>query len=132
MQLTALTTRVAGAASPAALAAKEVLGALIHRIAGAGRLRIDEARATQLVHAVDGGTTLSLIATPEKHRDPTVSHLAREAVVAAITTGAPASSAPGPGGAAVAPRGLLPRTTALTPGEYALLTELPDHVAASE
>ncbi|MFG2130795.1 TetR/AcrR family transcriptional regulator [Streptomyces sp. NPDC048751] len=120
-----------GAMSPAALAALEVLGAHIHRIAEAGRLRVDEARATQLVHAVGGGTTLALIATPEDRRDLTVSHLAREAVIAAITTDAPAPAPPGPAGAALTLRALLPQTSTLTPGEHALLAELLDRIARS-
>lgn len=118
-----------GATSPAAVTALAVLGAHIHRIAEAGRLRIDEARATQLVHAVGGGTTLALIATPPDHRDITVSQLAREAVIATITTDVPVTAAPGPAGAAVALRALLPQTTALTAGELALLTELLDRIA---
>jgi AcrR family transcriptional regulator len=118
-----------GATSPAASAALDMLGAHIHRIAEAGRLRVDEARAAQLVLAVGGGTTLALIATPEDRRDLTVSHLAREAVITAITTDAPATTPPGPAGAALALRALLPRTNVLTPGEQGLLTELLDRIA---
>ncbi|WP_338692844.1 TetR/AcrR family transcriptional regulator [Streptomyces sp. Q6] len=120
-----------GAESSAALAAREVLGAHIHRIAEAGRLRIDEPRAAQLVHAAGGGTTLALISAPEERRDLTVSHLAREAVIAAITTDAPSAHAPGPAGAAVALRALLPGSAALTPGESALLAELLDRIAGA-
>ncbi|MFC8451010.1 TetR/AcrR family transcriptional regulator [Kitasatospora sp. NPDC057223] len=118
-----------GALPPAAEAALEILGAHIHRIAEAGRLRIDEERATRLVHAVGGGATLALIATPEESRDVTVSHLAREAVIAAITTDAPATDAPGPAGAALALHALLPQTTVLTAGERGLLAELLDRIA---
>ncbi|MFD7867550.1 TetR/AcrR family transcriptional regulator [Streptomyces sp. NPDC059783] len=120
-----------GTPSTAATAALEILGAHIHRIAEAGRLRIDEARATHLVHAVGGGTTLALIATPEDDRDLSVSRLAREAVISAITTEAPASPPPGPAAAAVALHALLPRTGALTAGERALLTELLDRISAT-
>jgi len=118
-----------GALPPAALAALEILGAHIRRIAEAGRLRIDEARAVQLVHAVGGGTTLALIAAPEDDRDVTVSRLAREAVIAAITTDAPATEVPGPAGAALALRALLPQTGVLTAGERGLLAELLDRIA---
>ncbi|MER5727336.1 TetR/AcrR family transcriptional regulator [Streptomyces sp. NPDC002138] len=120
-----------GVLPPAALAALEVLGAHIHRIAEAGRLRIDEERATRLVHAVGGGTTLALLATPEDRRDLGVSHLAREAVIAAITNDTPTATAPGPAAAAIALRALLPRTTALTPGEHLLFTELLDRIAGT-
>lgn len=118
-----------GATPPAAGAAAEVLAAHIHRIAEAGRLRVDEERAAQLVHAVGGGTTLALIATPEDRRDPAVSDMAREAVIAAITTDAPALAAPGPAGAAVALRAVLPQTSALTANERGLLKEWLDRIA---
>ncbi|THA50122.1 TetR/AcrR family transcriptional regulator [Streptomyces sp. A1136] len=117
------------ATPPAALAAAEVLAAHIHRIAEAGRLRVDEERAAQLVHAVGGGTVLMLLATPEDRRDLTVSDLAREAVIAAITADAPAPAPPGPAGAAVALRAVLPQTSALSASERSLLTEWLDRIA---
>ena len=120
-----------GDPSPAAVAALDVLAAHVRRIAEAGRLRTDQKRAAQLVHAVGGGTTLALIATPEDRRDMSVSHLAREAVIAAITTDTPSTAAPGPAGAAVALRALLPRTSVLTAGERGLLAELLDRIAAA-
>jgi AcrR family transcriptional regulator len=118
-----------GVVPPAALAAMEILAAHIHRVAESGRLRIDEERAAQLVHAVGSGTTLALIATPEAHRDPAVSHMAREAVIAAITTDTPTPVAPGPAGAAIALRAVLPQSDALTAGERSLLTEWLDRIA---
>lgn len=118
-----------GSVPPAARDAAEVLAAHIHRVAEAGRLRVDEERAARLVHAVGGGTTLALIATPEDQRDLTVSTLAREAVIAAITTDTPAPSTPGPAGAAVALRAALPQTSALSTGEKGLLGEWLDRIA---
>jgi hypothetical protein len=56
------------------------------------------------------------------------SGLAREAVIAAITTDAPAPPAPGPVGAAVALRAVLPQATALTRHERALLREWLDRI----
>ncbi|MEU9059568.1 helix-turn-helix domain-containing protein [Streptomyces sp. NPDC048430] len=117
------------ATPPAALAAAQVLAAHIHRIAEVGRLRVDEERAAQLVHAVGGGTVLMLIATPEDRRDLTASDLAREAVIAAIITDAPAPAEPGPAGAAVALRAVLPQTSALSANERSLLTEWLDRIA---
>lgn len=118
-----------GASSPAALAAFDVLAGHIRRIAEAGRLRIPEGRAAALVHAAGSGTTLALIATPEDARDPELSHTAREAVLAAITTGAPAASEPGPAAAAVTLRAVLPETDALTASESALMREWLDRIA---
>ena len=117
-----------GVAAPAAVAAVEVLAARIRRIAEAGRLRVPEERAAALVHAAGSGTTFALIATPEDRRDPELSATAREAVIAAITTDAPATDAPGPVAAAVALRAALPETTALTDPERTLMREWLDRI----
>lgn len=117
--------------SPAAEAGFGILAGLIRRIAEAGRLRVTEERAVQLVHAAGNGTTVALIGQPEESRDLELSVLAREAVVAAITTDAPSAAAPGPVGAAVALRAALPATDALTATEAALLREWLDRIAAA-
>ena len=120
-----------GAFPPAAVAAIGVLAGCLHRIAEAGRLRVSEERAAQLVHAAGLGTTLELIATPEDRRDLALSDAAREAVIAAITTDAPAPRAPGPVGAAVALRAVLSKTSVLTAHEQALMEEWLDRIATS-
>jgi AcrR family transcriptional regulator len=120
-----------GASPPAALAAAEILARHIRRVAEAGRLRVPEERAAALVHAAGCGTTLTLIATPEDHRDPQLSPTAREAVIAAITTDAPAAAVPGPVAAAVTLRAVLPQTDALTAPERGLMQEWLDRIAAS-
>ena len=117
-----------GQVPPAARRAAEVLAQHVRRIAEAGRLRVGEERAAQLIHAAGSGTTLTLIALPPDRRDPALSALAREAVIAAITTDAPAHVAPGPVGAAAALRAVLPQTDALTGPERALLHEWLDRV----
>lgn len=118
-----------GASPPAAVAANEILVGLIHRIAEAGRLRVSEDRAVQLVHSVGRGTTLTLIDMPEDQRDPGISELAREATVAAITTDAPAPAMSGPVNAAIALRAVLPQTTALSTPERTLMQEWLDRIA---
>jgi AcrR family transcriptional regulator len=117
-----------GAAPPAAVAGAEILAAHIRRIAEAGRLRVSEERAAHLVHAAGRGTTISLIDMPADRRDPELSAMAREAVIAAITTDRPAPASPGPVGAAVALRAVLPQTTALTDREQGLLREWLDRI----
>ncbi len=112
-----------GAASSAAVAGAEVLAGRIHRIAEAGRLRISEQRAAHLVTSAGRGITLTLISMPPDRRDPALSELAREAVIKAIITDAPADSAPGPVTAAVALRAVLPQTDVLSEGERGLLQE---------
>ena len=46
----------------------------------------------ELVRSADAGTTLNLISTPEDRRDLVLSTMAREAVIAAITTDVPVSA----------------------------------------
>jgi len=68
---------------------------------------------------------------PPACRDLALSDAAREAVIAAITTDAPAPPAPGPVGAAVALRAVLPKTSVLTAREQALMEEWLDRIATS-
>lgn len=118
-----------GAATPAAVAAFEVLAERVTRIAKAGRLAVPESRAVALIHAAGHGTTLTLIATPEADRDPQLSVAAREAVIAAITTDPSPGTSPGPVTAAVTLRAVLPGTDALTPPERTLMAEWLDRIA---
>src|SRR5436190_9249825 len=62
-----------------------VLQGFIARIAEAGRLRVDVAHATDLVHAAGTGVTITLAATPPEERDPRLSETMREAILTAIT-----------------------------------------------
>ncbi|WP_233158330.1 TetR/AcrR family transcriptional regulator [Actinokineospora bangkokensis] len=118
-----------GAANPAAEAAARVLAGQVRRIAEAGRLRVSEEHAAHLVHSAGCGMTLTQIGLPEDRRDTTLSHLAREAVIAAITTDATPTAAPGAAGAAITLRAALPGTDALTPREGALMVEWLDRIA---
>ena len=121
--------RRGAATSPAAIAGEQILAARVHRIAEAGRLRVGEERATHLVHAGGHGAALTLISLPANRRDPELSMLAREAIVAAITTDAAPAVPPGPVDAAITLRAVLPQTTALTDPEQRLLTEWLDRIA---
>ena len=112
-----------GTSPPAAVAAAKILAEQVHRIAEVGRLRVAEERAARLVYAAGCGTTLTLISMPEDQCDLTLSDLAREAVIAAITTDAPTPALPGPVGAATALRAVLPQTSVLSGPEQALLQE---------
>jgi AcrR family transcriptional regulator len=112
----------------------EVLQGLVVRIAEAGRLRVDVAHATDLIHAAGTGVTLALAATPPGERDPRLSETMREAILAAITVPASAEAANGtPDGApvpeqvavhAVALQALLPKELGvLSSAERRLLSE---------
>lgn len=114
---------------PAALQAQQVLAEHVHRIAEAGRLRVGETLAAHLIHATANGITLALLARPEAERDPALSTTAREAVITAITTDAPATSDPGPAAAALALAANLPEDTALSTNEKAMLGEWLDRIA---
>lgn len=115
---------------PAApLEAEEILRELVRRIAEAGRLRVGVERAAQMLHAAGSGVTLTLIGVEPEDRDPALSDMAREAVIAAIITDGPAPATPGPVSAAIALRAVLPQTSALSDHERALLQEWLDRVA---
>lgn len=119
-----------GGAPPAAEAGLAILATHVRRAAEAGRLRVPEEQAAQLLHAAGSGTTLALLATPADRRDPALADLAREAVIAAITTDTPPPAAPSPASAAVALRALLPHTDVLTANERDLLGEWLDRIAS--
>ena len=107
----------------------EILQRRMRNIALSGRLRVSEARAIALLHAVGTGTILTLLAQPEERRDPGLSDAAREAVIRAIT-GEPISPADtGAQGAAAALRERLDDVSVLTAGEKHFLEELLDRVA---
>src|SRR6478609_6285327 len=62
-----------------------LLQGLVARIAEAGRLRVDVAHATDLIHAAGTGITITLAATPPGERDPRLSETMLEAILTAIT-----------------------------------------------
>lgn len=117
--------------SPAAEAGQVALQRKIRALAGAGLLRVTEARAVALTHATCTGAVLSLLATPEYKRDLELATLAREAVISAITPAVPSTKQSGPAGAAIALHASLNWATMLTPGERHLLGELLDRIANS-
>jgi AcrR family transcriptional regulator len=112
-----------GTRSPAVLAGIEVLRARVHRVAAAGRLRVSERRAVELVHAAGTGAVLALLATPPDTRDLGLADAMWEAVAAAILTGAPDHPDDPTAAAAVAFRTVAPELPGLTAAERALLTE---------
>jgi AcrR family transcriptional regulator len=122
-----------GEEPPAARQATEILTALIHRIAEAGRLRMTEERAAILVHAAGRGLTLALIALPEDRRDLSLSTIARESVISTIATDPRPDDAERerPVTTAIALRAVLPHTKALTKAERLLMTEWLDRIATT-
>ena len=109
--------------SPATATGLEVLRARVHRVAAAGRLRVGERRAVELIHAAGTGTVQTLLAAPPAARDPHLADAMYEAVAAAILTDAPVPAATGPVAAAVAFRTIVPELTTLSDAERTLLSE---------
>jgi AcrR family transcriptional regulator len=112
-----------------AAAGAEVLRARLHRVAEAGRLRVTEQRAVDLIRAAGTGVVFTLIDQPEAERDEALADTAWESVCAAILTDPAAAAVPGPAAAAVTLRAALPDLTTLTPAERALLADWLDRIA---
>ena len=119
-----------GRVTEAGRLAAERLTEIVTRVADAGRLRMSVARAVSLSHATCVGVTMALIAADEP--DLEISAIARESMLATITTDEPAT----PGSDALASRAVALRTALppageipLSPAEHALLTEWLDRLA---
>ena len=109
------------ATSPASAAGLDVLRARVHRVAAAGRLRVSEQRAVDILHAAGTGTVLTLLTTPAHRRDP---DLADAMWVAASQTVIDEAAPTGPGAAtAVHFRTVLAQLPALSDAERALMAE---------
>ncbi|WP_250034890.1 TetR/AcrR family transcriptional regulator [Paractinoplanes maris] len=109
--------------SPATEAGIEVLRARVRRVAAAGLLRVDEARAVAMIHAAGSGTVLALLGTTPADRDPGLSDALFDAVTAGILATAPATTDPGPTAVAVTFSTVLADLPALTDAERALMAE---------
>lgn len=122
----------AGKTSPAAARALEMLRTRMRSLALAGRLRVEERRAADMVRAAACGVVFILLETAEAERDPGLSVSAREAVIDAITTEAPQPRGLDAASVATTLRALLPELDVLTQGERGLLAEWLDRLARRE
>jgi AcrR family transcriptional regulator len=109
--------------SPATVAGLDVLRARVHRLAAAGRLRVPERRAVELIHAAGTGAVLALLATPPEQRDLGLADAMYDAVTRAVLTDVPAVKGDDTAAAAVAFRAVVPDLPMLTGAERALLAE---------
>ena len=98
-------------------------------MAVAGRLRVREDRAVELVRAAGCGTVFTLLSMPEQGRDLTLLELARDAVLAAILTDTAAVGSTGPAAAAITLRAVLPEVEGLSGGERQLMGEWLDRLS---
>jgi AcrR family transcriptional regulator len=112
-----------GLHSPAARSGLDVLRSRVGRVASAGRLRVSEQRAVDLIRAGGTGAVLALLSMPPDERDPGLTDAMYEAVLREILTDAPEVSGSSPIAAAVAVRALAPRLGMLSDAERKLLSE---------
>jgi len=105
-----------------------LLQGLVARVAEAGRLRVDVAHATNLIHAAGTGLSITLAATPPEERDPRLSETMREALLAAITVPDSAQVPDETPGAAPATERVAVHAVALK----ALLTDAPNALSPAE
>ena len=115
--------------SPAATAGAAMLRAKVEKLAQHGLLRVPVERAVQLIRASGQGAVMTLLGIPEGQRDPDFAALARESMLAAITSNVAVTEAPGTARAAITLRASLRGDETLTAGELLLLTELLDRLA---
>jgi AcrR family transcriptional regulator len=109
-----------------------ILQARVHQVAEAGRLRVTERRAVDLIIAAGTGVVFTLIDKADDERDDTLADTAWESVCATILTDASTAAIAGPAAAAVTLRATLPDLTALTAAERVLLGEWLDRIAKSQ
>jgi AcrR family transcriptional regulator len=100
-----------------------VLRERIRRVAAAGRLRVSERRAEELVRAAGTGVVFTLIEQPAGERDEGLPTAAWESVCGVILTGDRPPTGTGPAAAAVTLRAALPDLAEFTPAERQLLDE---------
>jgi AcrR family transcriptional regulator len=127
-RLTHTTLRTPGGLAAAATGVG-ILRARVHRVAEAGRLRVTERRAVDLIRAAGTGVVFTLIDQAEDERDDTLADTAWESVCAAILTDPSAAAIPGPAAAAVTLRAALPDLSVLTAAERGLLGDWLDRIA---
>ena len=119
-----------GEGHAAVKAGGDVLRERVRRVAAAGRLRVSERRAVQMIRAAGTGVVLTLIDDPEGERDDGLAEAAWNALAAAILTDRPATAPTDvPATAAVALRAALPELAALSPAERVLLGEWLDRIS---
>ena len=115
----------------AAAAGAGILRARVHRVAVAGRLRVTERRAIELIVAAGRGVVFTLIDQAEDERENGLADTAWEAVCAAILVQGRGAAVASPAAAAVTLRAALPDLGTLTAAERVLLGEWLDRIASS-
>jgi AcrR family transcriptional regulator len=119
-----------GAHSPATAQGIDVLRTLVGQVAAAGRLRVSERWAVDVLHAAGSGAVLALLGMPTYARDLELADTLFDAVAREILTDVPAAPDGGPVAAAVAFRTAVPGLKGLTDTERTLMVEWLDRAIA--
>lgn len=109
--------------SPAARSGRQILASRVHRLAAAGRLRVTEQRATDLIQAAGIGVIQILLSAPATNRDPDLAADMYETVLGQILTEAPEPPDDKPMTAAITFRAVAPQLDRLSDAERQLMTE---------
>ncbi len=109
--------------APAQVNGVLILAERVHRIAAAGRLRVSEERAVNLIRSAGIGTIHTLLTLPPEQRDPHLADAAFDAIARAILADKPAVPTQDPAAVIAAFRTLLPELPSLSKAEAALLDE---------
>ncbi|GGM38205.1 TetR/AcrR family transcriptional regulator [Promicromonospora citrea] len=117
--------------SPAAVAGTQALATRVARVATAGRLRVAQERAVQMIQAAGNGVVLTLLARPETERDPALADAVIDTTLRGIVTQDAAPPASDLAPLAVAARAAVPELPALSDAERTLLTEWLDRSVAA-
>ena len=112
-----------GRASAASQRALNMLRDRMRGLALAGRLRVDETRAADIVRAAACGVVFILLEQPEDERDLGISVATREAVIAAIIVERSEAAEIGLAPVAASLRARLPEAVILTAAERGVLNE---------
>lgn len=117
--------------STATAAGMDILRDRVHRLARSGRLRVDERRAVDMIHAAGSGAILALLAVPADERDLGLSEAMFDAVIRAILSETPVTAASETITTAVAFKAVVEQLPALSSAEQALMVEWLARVIAS-
>ncbi|MGI5337591.1 TetR/AcrR family transcriptional regulator [Streptomyces sp. CA-181903] len=109
--------------TPAQARGVRILAERVHRVAAAGRLRVSEERAVNLIRAAGTGTVHTLLTLPPGQSDPHLADAAFDAVARAILTDGPTAPARDASAVVAAFRTLVPELPRLSAAEAALLDE---------
>lgn len=115
--------------SPTASATSERVRHQISRIAAQGKLRLDEKRAAQLLHAASCGIVFTLLSVPDNERDISISAITRDAAFDWFTLAEPVANAQTLNPLAVALKARLNEAATLTPMERGMMGEWLDRMA---